>query len=119
MWRLRSRACWEDAAALLAPRAATEPGTALRRTAVLTERCVFTAEGWEAAEDSLRSAEALATDDEERGAAACERGHLAYASTLLGGYGTGPTRRVPRWAGRQRCWVPARRRVRCWTSGGG
>ncbi|MEV4440844.1 hypothetical protein AB0K09_17850 [Streptomyces sp. NPDC049577] len=84
VWRLRSRGCWEDAAALLAPRAGTEPGAALRRTAVLTERCVFTADGWEAAEESLRAAEALATDDEERGAAACERGHLAYASTLLG-----------------------------------
>ncbi|MGX8908951.1 hypothetical protein ACR820_27620 [Streptomyces netropsis] len=84
VWRLRSRACWEDAAALLAPRAAAEAGVALRRTAVLIERCVFTARGWEDAEDALRSAEALATDDEERGAAACERGHLAYASTLLG-----------------------------------
>ncbi len=84
VWRLRSRACWEDAAALLAPRAAAEAGVALRRTAVLVERCVFTGEGWEAAEDSLRSAEALAIDDEERGAAACERGHLAYAATLLG-----------------------------------
>ncbi|GAA0492817.1 hypothetical protein GCM10009544_61650 [Streptomyces stramineus] len=84
VWRLRSRACWDDAAALLAPRAATEVGTALRRTAVLIEQCMFTAEGWGAAEDALRSAEALATDDEERGAAACERGHLAYASTLLG-----------------------------------
>lgn len=84
VWRLRSRACWEDAAALLAPRAATEPGAALRRTAVLIEGCVFTAGGWAPAEAALREAEALATDDEERGAAACERGHLAYASTLLG-----------------------------------
>lgn len=84
VWRLRSRACWEDAAALLAHRATTEPGAALRRTAVLIERCVFTAEGWAPAEAALREAEALATDDEERGAAACERGHLAYASTLLG-----------------------------------
>ncbi|GHC68568.1 hypothetical protein GCM10010507_53870 [Streptomyces cinnamoneus] len=84
VWRLRSRACWDDAAALLAPRAAAEPGPALHRTAVLVERCMFTGEGWGAAEDSLRAAEALATDDEERGAAACERGHLAYASTLLG-----------------------------------
>ncbi|MEU4209347.1 hypothetical protein AB0F13_04940 [Streptomyces sp. NPDC026206] len=84
VWRLRSRACWDDAAALLAPRAATEPGAALQRTAVLIERCVFTAGGWGAAEDSLRATEALATEDDERGAAACERGHLAYASTLLG-----------------------------------
>lgn len=84
VWRLRSRACWDDAAALLAPHAAEEPGAALRRTEVLTEQCVYTARGWGAAEDALRSAEALATDDEERGAAACERGHLAYAATLLG-----------------------------------
>lgn len=84
VWRLRSRACWEDAAALLAPHAAARPEAARRRTAVLIERCMFTADGWVTAEDSLRSAEALATDDEERGAAACERGHLAYASTLLG-----------------------------------
>lgn len=84
VWRLRSRACWEDAAELIAPRAATDPGAARWRTAVLIERCVFTAEGWSAAEDALRAAEALAADDEERGAAACERGHLAYLSTLLG-----------------------------------
>ncbi|KNB54171.1 hypothetical protein [Streptomyces caatingaensis] len=84
VWRLRSRACWEDAAALIAPRAADDPGAARWRTAVLVERCVFTGEGWGAAEDALRTAEALATDDEERGAAACERGHLAYAATLLG-----------------------------------
>ncbi|WP_190128154.1 hypothetical protein [Streptomyces mashuensis] len=84
VWRLRSRACWEDAAALLAPRAAQDAAAALRRTAVLTERCVFTGEGWSAAEGALREAEALATADEERGAAACERGHLAYAATLLG-----------------------------------
>ncbi|MFE0042219.1 hypothetical protein [Streptomyces albireticuli] len=84
VWRLRSRACWDDAAALLAPRAAREPGPALRRTAVLIEQCMFTGEGWRAAEDALRTAEALAADDEERGAAACERGHLAYAATLLG-----------------------------------
>ncbi|KAF4408956.1 MULTISPECIES: hypothetical protein [Streptomyces] len=83
VWRLRSRGCWEDAAALLAPAAVTEPSAALARTAVLVERCVFTASGWEDAEDALRSAEALVTDDEERGAAACERGHLAYASTLF------------------------------------
>ncbi|MEV0276460.1 hypothetical protein AB0I22_08770 [Streptomyces sp. NPDC050610] len=84
VWRLRSRACWDDAAALLAPRAETEPEPALRRARVLIERCMFTAAGWETAADALRSAEALADDDEARGAAACERGSLAYASTLFG-----------------------------------
>ncbi|MDT3398043.1 hypothetical protein RKE29_15570 [Streptomyces sp. B1866] len=84
VWRLRSRGCWEDAAALLAPRATTDAAVALQRSVVLTERCVFTSAGWHAAEDALRAAEALAVTDEERGAAACERGYLAYASTLFG-----------------------------------
>lgn len=81
VWRLRSRACWADAAALLpADRAAP----ALQRAALLAERCLYTERGWEEAEDALRTAEALAHGDEERGAAACERGYLAYAATLLG-----------------------------------
>lgn len=84
VWRLRSRGCWEDAAALLAPSAVTESAAALGRTAILVERCLFTATGWEEADDALRAAEALVTGDEERGSAACERGHLAYASTLFG-----------------------------------
>lgn len=84
VWRLRSRGCWQDAAALLIPRAAGDASAALKRTAVLTERCMFTSEGWETAEDALRAAEALALTDDERGATACERGYLAYASTLLG-----------------------------------
>lgn len=81
VWRLRSRACWSDAAALLEPRTA---GAALQRAGLLVERCLYTEEGWEEAEDALRTAEALAHDDAERGAAACERGQLAYAATLLG-----------------------------------
>jgi tetratricopeptide (TPR) repeat protein len=81
VWRLRSRACWADAAALLTP---VTPAAALQRTALLVERCLYTEQGWEEAEDALRTAEALAHDDEERGAAACERGYLAYAATLLG-----------------------------------
>ncbi|WP_202918459.1 hypothetical protein [Streptomyces cavernae] len=81
VWRLRSRACWADAAALLEPRAAD---TALQRAALLVERCLYTEQGWEDAEDALRTAEALAQSDVERGAAACERGQLAYAATLLG-----------------------------------
>ncbi|WP_103541049.1 hypothetical protein [Streptomyces sp. SM1] len=80
VWRLRSRACWADAAALLVP---TTPDTALQRASLLVERCLYTETGWEEAEDALRTAEALAHSDDERGAAACERGYLAYAATLF------------------------------------
>ncbi|MFE3495347.1 hypothetical protein ACFXOM_09575 [Streptomyces sp. NPDC059169] len=83
VWRLRSRGCWADAAALLAPHSAS-PTLTLQRAALLVERCLFTGTGWADAEDALRSAEAAARDDDERGAAACERGQLAYASTVLG-----------------------------------
>ncbi|MEE1756608.1 hypothetical protein [Streptomyces sp. SP18CS02] len=83
VWRLRSRGCWTDAAALLAPGAA-DPPVALQRAALLIERCLYTEQGWADADDALRAAEAIAQSDEERGAAACERGYLAYASTLLG-----------------------------------
>ncbi|WNM31078.1 hypothetical protein RKE30_11975 [Streptomyces sp. Li-HN-5-11] len=81
VWRLRSRACWADAAALLEP--VTAPA-ALQRTGLLVERCLYTEQGWQEAEDALRGAEALAHSDEERGAAACERGYLAYAATVHG-----------------------------------
>jgi hypothetical protein len=84
VWRLRSRGCWKEAAALLAPHAAEDPGAALQRAALLAERCMFTEVGWAEAEDALRTAEALARDDDERGTAACERGYLAYAATVLG-----------------------------------
>ncbi len=84
VWRLRSRGCWDDAAALLEPHAAGDPQTALRRAALLVERCMYTAGGWEAAEDALRLAEAAARDDDARGSAACERGQLAYVATVLG-----------------------------------
>ncbi|WP_369232474.1 hypothetical protein AB5J56_10965 [Streptomyces sp. R21] len=80
VWRLRSRACWADAAALLPPHTAA---AALQRASLLVERCLYTEQGWAEAEDALRTAEALAQSDEERGAAACERGQLAYAATLL------------------------------------
>lgn len=83
VWRLRSRACWGDAAALLEPLATSDAAAALQRAALLAERCLYTEQGWAEAEDALRTAEALAQSDEERGAAACERGHLAYAATLL------------------------------------
>ncbi len=75
--------CWTDAAALLEDDAGTVPAAALQRTALLTERCLYTGQGWTEAEDALRTAEAVARSDDERGAAASERGHLAYASTLL------------------------------------
>ncbi len=55
VWRLRSRGCWTDAAALLAPRAGAAP--ALQRAALLVERCLFTGDGWGEAEDGLRTAE--------------------------------------------------------------
>ncbi|WP_310727003.1 hypothetical protein [Streptomyces sp. N2A] len=84
VWRLRSRGCWDDAAALLEPHAVRHAPAALRRAALLVERCMFTTTGWPEAEDALRAAEALAGNDDERGGAACERGHLAYAATVLG-----------------------------------
>ncbi|MEU8542128.1 hypothetical protein AB0C52_19425 [Streptomyces sp. NPDC048717] len=83
VWRLRSRGCWTDAAELLSPRVA-DPAAALERAALLIERCLYTEQGWPEAEEALRAAEAVTRTDEERGAAACERGYLAYASTLLG-----------------------------------
>ncbi|WSJ84498.1 hypothetical protein OG430_12230 [Streptomyces sp. NBC_01304] len=82
VWRLRSRGCWTDAAALL--ERDESPDAALQRAALLVERCLFTAAGWPEAEDALRTAEALAQSDDARGAAACERGQLAYAATVLG-----------------------------------
>ncbi|MFJ8106278.1 hypothetical protein [Streptomyces sp. NPDC096132] len=81
VWRLRSRACWADAAALLPQDTAAG---SIQRASLLVERCLYTEQGWQDAEDALRSAEALAHSDEERGAAACERGQLAYAATLHG-----------------------------------
>ncbi|OIJ63394.1 hypothetical protein WN71_034405 [Streptomyces mangrovisoli] len=81
VWRLRSRACWADAAALLVPDGAH---TSLQRASLLVERCLYTEQGWADAEDALRTAEAMAHTDEERGAAACERGQLAYSATLHG-----------------------------------
>ncbi|WP_239517781.1 hypothetical protein [Streptomyces sp. ICC1] len=83
IWRLRSRGCWTDAAALLTPHL-HDAGAAVQRTALLVERCLFTGQGWAEAEDALRVAEAVSQDDDDRGAAACERGHLAYAATVLG-----------------------------------
>ncbi|MCK1797143.1 hypothetical protein MTQ01_14165 [Streptomyces sp. XM4193] len=84
VWRLRSRGCWGDAAALLAPRAEQDAGFAVHRAALLVEGCLFTAAGWAEAEDAVRAAEALAVDPVARGTAACERGQLAYAATVVG-----------------------------------
>ncbi|HEY5835202.1 hypothetical protein [Streptomyces sp.] len=83
VWRLRARGCWAEAAALLAPFCADDAGAALRRAELLVEACFYQLEGWAEAEDALRTAEALAGTDEERGAAASERGYLAYGATLF------------------------------------
>jgi hypothetical protein len=82
VWRLRARGCWAEAAALLAPHCADDPGAALRRAELLIEGCFYHLDGWAEAEDALRVAEAVAGTDEERGAAASERGFLAYGATL-------------------------------------
>ena len=83
VWLLRSRGCWEIAAALLEPQAAHSPQAAVDRAELLIEQCLFTGKGWAAAEGALRLAEAGARTDEERSAAACARGSLAYNATLL------------------------------------
>lgn len=83
VWRLRARGCWQEAAALLAPYCAHDAGAALRRAELLAERCFYRLSGWSEAEDALRTAEAIAHTDEERGAAASARGYLAYGATLF------------------------------------
>ncbi len=83
VWRLRARGCWDEAAALLAPFCAEHPGAALTRAELLIEGCFYRLAGWAEAEDALRTAEALAHTDEERGAAASERGYLAYGATVF------------------------------------
>jgi tetratricopeptide (TPR) repeat protein len=84
VWRLRSRGCWTEAAALLTPLVPRQPDAALRQAALYIECCGYTGEGWDRAEEALRTAEALPLSDEERGLAACERGQLAYAATQQG-----------------------------------
>jgi len=83
VWRLRARGCWSEAAALLAPFAHDDAGAALRTAELLVEACFYHVDGWAEAEDALRTAEALAGSDEERGAAASERGYLAYGATVF------------------------------------
>ena len=84
VWLLRSRGCWSIAAAQLEPEAAHSPEAALTRAELLIEQALFTGRGWTAAETALRLAEAGARTGEERSAAACARGYLAYCATLLG-----------------------------------
>lgn len=98
VWRLRSRACWADAAALLEPVSADY---ALQRAALLVERCLYTEQGWEEAEDALRTAEALAHTDDERGRPLVNGGSLRTRRRCTR-CATGPTRRGPRWDGRRR-----------------
>jgi hypothetical protein len=82
VWRLRARGCWTEAAAMLAPFCADDAGAARQRAEILIERAFYHLDGWAEAEDALRLAEAVAATDEERGAAASERGFLAYGATL-------------------------------------
>ncbi|MFB6888996.1 hypothetical protein ACFCX4_06730 [Kitasatospora sp. NPDC056327] len=84
VWRLRSRACWREAAELLRPTAETDPSAALVRAELLIEQCLFTAANWGQAEQGLRLAEAVAATTEQRAAAACARGFLAYVASVLG-----------------------------------
>ena len=83
-------------------------------------RCFYHVDGWSQAEDALRTAEALAGTDEERGAAACERGLPRLRRDAASRYATGPTRPARRF-GPQRGAARARlaRTGRCWTSGAG
>ncbi|HJD80587.1 hypothetical protein ABZX88_10910 [Kitasatospora aureofaciens] len=84
VWRLRSRGCWQEAAELLRPAAEHDPAVALARAELLIEQCLFTASQWPQAEQALRLAEALAEGTEQRAAAACARGFLAYLASVLG-----------------------------------
>jgi tetratricopeptide (TPR) repeat protein len=79
VWLLRSRGCWQAAAALLDGHA----GSAVERAELLIEAAFFTGRGWEDAETALRAAEAVVRDNRERAAAACARGFLAYGATVL------------------------------------
>ncbi|MFJ1702491.1 hypothetical protein [Kitasatospora sp. NPDC088346] len=84
VWRLRSRGCWQEAAELLRPSAADDPDAALNRAELLIEQALFTGDHWEPAEDALRLAEARVSGTEQRAAAACARGFLAYVASVLG-----------------------------------
>lgn len=115
--RLRARGCWTEAALLLAPYAQSAFGPALARAALLAEQCLFTLTGWQEAEDALRIAEALARTDDERGEAACERGHLACLATQFAvrDRADEASAALSRSAA---LLTPGRRGGRCWTTGG-
>jgi hypothetical protein len=81
VWLLRSRGCWQAAAAVLEQ--VDGPDAALTRAELLIERALFEGVGWGEAEGALRVAEGGARGDRERAAAACARGYLAYCATLL------------------------------------
>ncbi|WP_371482420.1 hypothetical protein [Kitasatospora sp. NBC_00315] len=84
VWRLRSRACWQEAAELLRPAAEHDPTAALGMAELLIEQCLFTASHWQQAEQALRLAEAGVSTTEQRAAASCARGFLAYVASVLG-----------------------------------
>ncbi|MFC9325999.1 hypothetical protein [Kitasatospora sp. NPDC057015] len=84
VWRLRSRACWQEAAELLRPASEHDPAVALERAELLIEQCMFTAAHWQQAEQALRLAEAVVATAEQRAAASCARGFLAYVASVLG-----------------------------------
>lgn len=79
VWLLRSRGCWQAAAALLDG----DADASVERAELLIEAAFFTGNGWDEAETALRAAEAVVRDNHERAAAACARGFLAYGATVL------------------------------------
>ncbi|MEY9873988.1 ATP/maltotriose-dependent transcriptional regulator MalT [Streptacidiphilus sp. MAP12-33] len=79
VWLLRSRGCWAAAAALIGD----SPEAAVERAELLIEAAFFTGADWDDAEGALRAAEAVVRDNRGRAAAACARGFLAYAATVL------------------------------------
>ncbi len=79
VWLLRSRGCWQPAAALLGE----GPDAAVERAELLIEAAFFTGRGWDDAEAALRAAEALVTNNSQRAATSCARGFLAYGATVM------------------------------------
>jgi tetratricopeptide (TPR) repeat protein len=84
VWRLRSRGCWQEAAELLRPVAEQDPAAALARAELLIEQCLFTGGHWQQAEEALRLAESWVRTTDQRAAASCARGFLAYVASVLG-----------------------------------
>ena len=103
VWRLRSRACWADAAALL-------PTDTAERRRSSGPRC-----WWSGACTPSRAGRRPRTRCAPRrrwptATRSAGRPPASAASSptppRCSGYGTGPTRRGPRWAGRRRCSPP-------------